>query len=387
MTSFEFLPRIAVELADAPRPGRQRSARAPLRRLRALRGLPRPARIPHCAACSRRRSSRRSTTAWCSTPCSPSRSRSAPHCGSCASRCPRRSAPRAPASSTTCRCRSRPCPRFVAEATAAVLAIVPAGRMVAYGHVGDGNLHFNVSVPLGGDGRAFLSRRAGDPRGRARHRAPVPRQHQRRARHRAPEARGARAPQGPRRPRRDAGHQARARPEGHPQSGQGPAGGGPASAITTPGRPGKKSAPPPAIRRRTPDETTWPDDPAIHRRPTCIGGLYEICVGVPDLVEAIAYYERFGCRAGRFGELDASGGACAVRRRLGAALGATAPRQDADHGLVRLMQWERPRQRRPRPRRRTCAASAAAGACGSRRACSTSPTTRVTARDRRAACA
>jgi FAD/FMN-containing dehydrogenase len=48
-------------------------------------------------------------------------------------------------------------PRFLAEATAAVLAIVPAGRLVAYGHVGDGNLHFNVSVPLGEDGRAFLS--------------------------------------------------------------------------------------------------------------------------------------------------------------------------------------------------------------------------------------
>ena len=49
-------------------------------------------------------------------------------------------------------------PRFAAEATAAVLAIVPAGRMVAYGHVGDGNLHFNVSVPLGEDGAAFLAR-------------------------------------------------------------------------------------------------------------------------------------------------------------------------------------------------------------------------------------
>ena len=48
-------------------------------------------------------------------------------------------------------------PRFMAEATAAVLAVVPAGRLVAYGHVGDGNLHFNVSVPLGEDGRAFLA--------------------------------------------------------------------------------------------------------------------------------------------------------------------------------------------------------------------------------------
>jgi FAD/FMN-containing dehydrogenase len=48
-------------------------------------------------------------------------------------------------------------PRFAEEATAAVLALVPGGRMVAYGHVGDGNLHFNVSVPAGGDSRAFLA--------------------------------------------------------------------------------------------------------------------------------------------------------------------------------------------------------------------------------------
>jgi FAD/FMN-containing dehydrogenase len=48
-------------------------------------------------------------------------------------------------------------PRFMSEATAAVLSIVPAGRMVAYGHVGDGNLHFNVSVPLGEDDREFLA--------------------------------------------------------------------------------------------------------------------------------------------------------------------------------------------------------------------------------------
>ena len=36
--------------------------------------------------------------------------------------------------------------------------------MVAYGHVGDGNLHFNVSVPAGGDDREFLSHASGDPR-------------------------------------------------------------------------------------------------------------------------------------------------------------------------------------------------------------------------------
>jgi len=46
---------------------------------------------------------------------------------------------------------------FAEEATAAVLAVVPGGRMVAYGHVGDGNLHFNVSVPAGGDAGQFLA--------------------------------------------------------------------------------------------------------------------------------------------------------------------------------------------------------------------------------------
>ncbi len=49
-------------------------------------------------------------------------------------------------------------PAFAAQATAAVLAIVPGGRMVAYGHVGDGNLHFNVSVPADGDAREFLAK-------------------------------------------------------------------------------------------------------------------------------------------------------------------------------------------------------------------------------------
>ena len=49
-------------------------------------------------------------------------------------------------------------PAFAAEASAAVLALVPGGRMVAYGHVGDGNLHFNVSVPVGGDAGQFLAR-------------------------------------------------------------------------------------------------------------------------------------------------------------------------------------------------------------------------------------
>lgn len=47
-------------------------------------------------------------------------------------------------------------PRFIAEGSALVAGIVPNGRMVAYGHLGDGNLHFNISAPGGGAGGEFL---------------------------------------------------------------------------------------------------------------------------------------------------------------------------------------------------------------------------------------
>jgi FAD/FMN-containing dehydrogenase len=42
-------------------------------------------------------------------------------------------------------------PAFIEEATAAVLARYPKARPVCFGHMGDGNLHFNFSAPVGGD--------------------------------------------------------------------------------------------------------------------------------------------------------------------------------------------------------------------------------------------
>ena len=36
-------------------------------------------------------------------------------------------------------------PDFLAKATPAVLAIVPGARPVSFGHLGDGNLHFNFN--------------------------------------------------------------------------------------------------------------------------------------------------------------------------------------------------------------------------------------------------
>jgi len=49
-------------------------------------------------------------------------------------------------------------PDFVARAAPWVSAHVPEGRLVAYGHVGDGNLHFNISQLAGGDRERFLGR-------------------------------------------------------------------------------------------------------------------------------------------------------------------------------------------------------------------------------------
>jgi FAD/FMN-containing dehydrogenase len=48
-------------------------------------------------------------------------------------------------------------PDFLAKATQAVLALVPGARAVSFGHLGDGNLHFNFNSPRAGDDPAFLA--------------------------------------------------------------------------------------------------------------------------------------------------------------------------------------------------------------------------------------
>ena len=49
-------------------------------------------------------------------------------------------------------------PRFLDEVIAAVAARVPGVRMVPFGHMGDGNIHCNVSQPIEADKAAFLAR-------------------------------------------------------------------------------------------------------------------------------------------------------------------------------------------------------------------------------------
>lgn len=48
-------------------------------------------------------------------------------------------------------------PDFIREATAAVEEALPGVRVVPFGHVGDGNIHFNLTQPAGADKAAFLA--------------------------------------------------------------------------------------------------------------------------------------------------------------------------------------------------------------------------------------
>ena len=48
-------------------------------------------------------------------------------------------------------------PEFIERAGRAVAEIVPNSRVVCFGHMGDGNLHYNVSQPVGADRTEFLS--------------------------------------------------------------------------------------------------------------------------------------------------------------------------------------------------------------------------------------
>jgi FAD/FMN-containing dehydrogenase len=50
-------------------------------------------------------------------------------------------------------------PDFIARGIDAVSAAMPGIRPVPFGHLGDGNLHFNFSQPVGMDGDTFLARR------------------------------------------------------------------------------------------------------------------------------------------------------------------------------------------------------------------------------------
>ncbi len=53
-------------------------------------------------------------------------------------------------------------PAFMARASAAVVERFPGARPIAFGHLGDGNVHFNVRAPSGGDDKIWFKETAAD---------------------------------------------------------------------------------------------------------------------------------------------------------------------------------------------------------------------------------
>jgi D-lactate dehydrogenase (cytochrome) len=49
-------------------------------------------------------------------------------------------------------------PAFIEQADAAVIKLIPGSRPVPFGHLGDGNIHYNVSQPIGANAADFLDR-------------------------------------------------------------------------------------------------------------------------------------------------------------------------------------------------------------------------------------
>jgi FAD/FMN-containing dehydrogenase len=49
-------------------------------------------------------------------------------------------------------------PAFIGVANAAVVKLIPGARVVPFGHLGDGNIHYNVSQPIGANTADFMNR-------------------------------------------------------------------------------------------------------------------------------------------------------------------------------------------------------------------------------------
>ena len=72
-----------------------------------------------------------------------------------------------------------------------------------------------------------------------------------------------------------------------------------------------------------------------------IQGLYEVCIGVQDAQLLIQYWQQFGYRVGDIGELSAT----IAQQLYGVGSSLKSIRlyhQAADHGLIRLMEWDTP---------------------------------------------
>jgi len=73
-----------------------------------------------------------------------------------------------------------------------------------------------------------------------------------------------------------------------------------------------------------------------------IKGVYEVCIGVPDLLEQIRFWSQFGYKIGPQGSLTAA----EAKQLYGVESGLKSVHLDhlgSDHGLIRLMQWDQPK--------------------------------------------
>ncbi|MSO98859.1 MAG: VOC family protein [Rhodospirillaceae bacterium] len=76
-------------------------------------------------------------------------------------------------------------------------------------------------------------------------------------------------------------------------------------------------------------------------QPPAIGGLHEVCIGVPSFEAPMAYWQAFGFKPGPRGALSAA----QAKALYGVNSGLQSLRlhhQNADHGLIRLMMWDAP---------------------------------------------
>lgn len=72
-----------------------------------------------------------------------------------------------------------------------------------------------------------------------------------------------------------------------------------------------------------------------------VGGIYEVCIGVPDLTESAMYFERFGYRILQSGSLSAEA-AYAMYGVRSALSSMRLAHLEANNGFIRLMRWDEP---------------------------------------------
>ena len=156
VTSFELIPRIGLDFVFAHMKGTRDPLEATHRLVRAHRN--------RLAIDQRRRGDHgldaaapRSTRASSKTPASRRATSSASRSGCCAKSLSEVQGPEGGSIKHDVSVPVGAAPEFLARATEAVEAFMPGARVVSFGHLGDGNIHFNVSQPVGADKQAFLA--------------------------------------------------------------------------------------------------------------------------------------------------------------------------------------------------------------------------------------